>query len=180
MSTQGANAVISYKAMSAAVYTWLERLNYNVLPAKGKLAGSIRNSCRIDRSVVESPVDPQRLIGYLRRNFPGQKVALTNFAHSLASIYGVRHLKNVIIFNDPDLYWMDIKAQDKGGTTDEKFPFMVMTAEMLYPVKSIFLVDGRGFRPYANRWLQKSAAPRNYIYTFFSLDAFREWALKNL
>ncbi len=75
---------------------------------------------------------------------------------------------------------IECKWQQKDGSVDEKFPYMLLNAEKYQPESEIvLLIDGGGARPEAVAWLKKAAkrVSTKKIHVF-TVTEYRQWFQK--
>lgn len=66
--------------------------------------------------------------------------------------------------------------QQERGTTDEKYPYIVLNIQQRYPHKTIAIIDGGGYRKQARDWVVKQQG--NNIIHVFSMGEFSKWVDK--
>jgi hypothetical protein len=55
----------------------------------------------------------------------------------------------------PDGLIVESKWQTSAGSVDEKFPYLVLNVKEVYPLPTIIVLTGDGYRPGAERWLKR-------------------------
>ena len=66
------------------------------------------------------------------------------------SIYGSEYNCDFILYHPerwPGCLVIESKWQQRSGSVDEKFPYIIANIEQQFPYKAIVLVDGGGFKP---------------------------------
>lgn len=99
----------------------------------------------------------------------GQGIYKTNLKCDFIIYHPTKFKEGVII---------ESKWQQTGGTADEKLPYTIMNIQLKYPLKTILLIDGRGFRPQAIEWVREQQG--NNLMKVFSMAEFQAWANRNL
>ncbi len=68
---------------------------------------------------------------------------------------------------------IEAKWQQVGGTTDEKYPYLVLNIQQKYPAKTIILLDGDGYRKMAAEWLKSQIG--NNLKSVLTMAEFQSW-----
>lgn len=93
------------------------------------------------------------------------------------NIYGLRRTVDFILYHPrkwPESLVIQCKWQASGGTTDEKYPFEVLSINADgYP--AIVVLDGGGYRQGAEQWLRGQAG-KNRLRHVFNLGDFQRFA----
>jgi len=55
----------------------------------------------------------------------------------------------------PDGLIIESKWQTESGSVDEKFPYLVLNIKEVFPLPTIIVLTGEGYRPGAERWLKR-------------------------
>ena len=91
------------------------------------------------------------------------------------SIYGTNLKSDFMLFHPqkwPMGLVIEVKWQQRSGTVDEKFPYLVMNI-WSSELQTILILDGGGYREGAERWV-RSMQKHNLLYVF-SLVEFITW-----
>lgn len=73
---------------------------------------------------------------------------------------------------------IESKWQERAGSVDEKWPFLVENIRHCYPCPTIIVIHGGGFRPGAERWLRRQVDAK--LIAVFRLEEFLSWCNHNL
>jgi len=73
---------------------------------------------------------------------------------------------------------IESKWQDKSGSVDEKFPYLVMNIQTRYTVPAIVIVAGGSCRLGALKWLGDQCDGERLV-DVFRLEEFISWALRS-
>ncbi|MDR2107274.1 MAG: hypothetical protein LBO73_02010 [Holosporaceae bacterium] len=74
---------------------------------------------------------------------------------------------------------IECKWQEKGGSTDEKYPYVVLNIKEKSQYPAIILLDGGGYKAGAEEWL-KHQVDEEKIIGVFNMGEFTKWANQNL
>jgi hypothetical protein len=74
---------------------------------------------------------------------------------------------------------VESKWQEKGGSVDEKFPYLVENIKRKYPCPAIVVAGGGGAKPEAIDWLRRQADGYK-LFAVFSLEEILTWTIRNL
>jgi len=95
-----------------------------------------------------------------------------------ASIYGTAIHADFVIQNFPDFprgLVLEVKWQDRGGSVDEKFPYLVTNAKSGgYGRPVILIAFGPGLRPGALTWVRGQIDPAHLI-AVLTLEELMSW-----
>jgi len=97
-------------------------------------------------------------------------------------IYGTPIKADILIERAPGFpagLIIESKWQGSGGSVDEKYPYLVLNIQQIYPCPVIILADGDGARPGAIQWL-KSQVDGTNLYAVFSFKELVTWCNRNL
>ena len=92
-------------------------------------------------------------------------------------IYGNNLNCDFILFHPqkhPSCLIIESKWQEKAGSVDEKFPFLVQNVREKYPYATIIVLDGGGYKKGAEEWLRKQTGPK--LLRVFNMMEFQKWA----
>ncbi|KAA0232038.1 MAG: hypothetical protein KJ053_02245 [Dehalococcoidia bacterium] len=146
--------------------------------AQGSRANFTGNQLQefIDRCLVSK--------GYQRvawRQFdPGRHLGQAIFAREFPlckSIYGTDIRSDFVLFHPdkhPDCLVIEAKWQEKAGSVDEKFPYLVANIRERYPHSTIIVLDGGGYKPRAGAWLRKQVGGK--LVKVMSMSEFQKWS----
>ena len=68
---------------------------------------------------------------------------------------------------------IEVRWQGKGGSTDEKYPFIVMNIKEKFKLPTIIVLDGDGYSTGAEKWLRTQTGCN--LLEVFDLSGFKEW-----
>jgi hypothetical protein len=74
---------------------------------------------------------------------------------------------------------IESKWQEKPGSVDEKFPYLVQNIIRCYPCPAIIVYGGKGAREGGLEWLHTQADGQKLL-AVFSLEEFLTWTIRNL
>jgi len=97
------------------------------------------------------------------------------------NIYGHASRVDFVIDNlaaFPDGLIVESKWQDRFGTVDEKFPYLLENIQQCYPLPTIIVVAGGGAKPGAVGWLRSHCDGLKLV-AVYSLEGFISWALRS-
>ncbi len=77
----------------------------------------------------------------------------------------------------PNKLIIESKWQQVGGSVDEKYPYLILNIQAKYPSKTILLLDGKGYKPGAERWLRGQSGNGNLLQVYNMME-FQAWANK--
>lgn len=103
----------------------------------------------------------------------------TTHFHIGDGIYETPKSCDYILFHPekwPDCLIIESLWQQSTGTTDEKFPYVVLNVQQRYPHRTVIVIDGGGYRQQALQWLKSQEG--NNIVKVFSLGEFSKWVDK--
>ena len=92
-------------------------------------------------------------------------------------IYGKARRVDFIVYHPekwPDCLVIECKWQSSGGTTDEKFPFLVLSIQ-INEFQTIVVLDGGGYRQSAENWI-KGQAGKNKLLHVYDMGDFARFA----
>jgi len=69
---------------------------------------------------------------------------------------------------------IECKWQQKAGSVDEKFPYIVENIKNHYPHNAILILDGGGYKRSAEKWV-KAQVNAKFI-SVFNMSEFQKWA----
>lgn len=115
--------------------------------AEGVIA-SILDSCRVD---------------YIRQHLIG------------ISIYG--HPLRADFYLPKDELIIESKWQDVAGSADEKLPYLVMNIRERYPLPTLLVLGGKGWKAGAITWVKKQV-DRTLLVDVLSVEEFMKWSGK--
>lgn len=98
--------------------------------------------------------------------------------HLVESLYGTKMPVDLIIrglLEFPEGLIIESKSQDQPGTVDEKLPYLVLNIKEKYPLPTIIVLDGGGYRSGAIDWV-KSQIDNKLIAVYENLGDFFSWA----
>lgn len=72
---------------------------------------------------------------------------------------------------------IESKWQDRDGTVDEKFPYLVENIRHCYPLPAVVVLHGGGCRPGARQWLRTRVDGQRLV-AVFNLEELTSWALR--
>lgn len=78
----------------------------------------------------------------------------------------------------PDGLIIESKWQERDGSVDEKFPYLVLNIKECYPCPTIIIAAGGGARDGALRWLRSQVGGR--LLAVLTLEEFVTWCNRNL
>lgn len=79
----------------------------------------------------------------------------------------------------PDGLIIESKWQEKAGSVDEKYPYLVNNIKNRYPVPTIVVIGGDGIRDGAAQWLREQVDGAQ-LYAVLSMEEFFTWTIRNL
>ena len=68
---------------------------------------------------------------------------------------------------------IEARWQGRGGSTDEKYPFLVMNIKEKFQLPTVIVLDGEGYSPGAELWLRAQTGCN--LLKVFNLPEFQEW-----
>jgi hypothetical protein len=74
----------------------------------------------------------------------------------------------------PDCLVIEAKWQETGGSTDEKFPYLVLNIKEKSPYPTIIVLDGGGFKPGSEQWLRGQVGGN--LLQVFNMMEFQRWS----
>ncbi len=74
----------------------------------------------------------------------------------------------------PNCLVIESKWQESSGSTDEKFPFMVLNIRQQYPCATVVVLDGGGYKKGAEKWLRKQVDAK--LTHVFNMMEFQKWS----
>jgi hypothetical protein len=92
------------------------------------------------------------------------------------SIYGSDYNCDFILYHPekwPDCLVIESKWQQRSGSVDEKFPYIIENIEKQFPYKAILLVDGGGFKKGAVDWIRKKVGKK--LIGVCNMAEFQKW-----
>ncbi len=72
---------------------------------------------------------------------------------------------------------VESKWQDRDGSVDEKFPYLVENIQRCYPLPAVVVAHGGGHRPGALAYLEERVDGQRFV-ALYSLEGFMSWALR--
>lgn len=93
------------------------------------------------------------------------------------SIYNTDLYTDVLLFDKEKFInklAIEIKWQQRSGSVDEKFPFLVMNIKEKFPCPAIIIIDGGGYKSGALEWLKNQIDKK--LIGVFSLAEFLKWS----
>lgn len=93
------------------------------------------------------------------------------------NIYGGRLLADLYLPSLP--LAIEVKWQDRRGSIDRVFPYVVENCRKAYPCPVVIVADGAGISPGALGWLRGQVDGRKLI-GVYSLPEFFSWALRGV
>lgn len=69
---------------------------------------------------------------------------------------------------------IESKWQQRGGSVDEKFPYLVENIRVKYPCPTIVVYGGDGAKPGAITWLRSKVDGRKLLHVM-TIDEFLQW-----
>lgn len=132
---------------------------------------------------------------YLRRGALPSRLAVQNMPYT--TIYGTKGKTEFCLIADsaaptaefpkpgrPFRCRVECKWQASSGSVDEKFPYLVLSAEQAYPEEHVILLleIEKGARPGAVQWLHNAVAERTFqtspekLIVVNNLSGFLDWA----
>lgn len=148
--------------------------------AKSQGAQANLTGTRMENHIELSLLD----CGYVKL---AEKYALVNDIKSLTqpsyarqvqigkTIYGTNLKSDFVLFHPdkwPEGLVIEVKWQQRGGTVDEKFPYLVMNI-WSSEYQTILILDGGGYRDGAERWI-RSMQKQNLLHVFNMVE-FLTW-----
>lgn len=94
------------------------------------------------------------------------------------SIYGTPLKCDFIIYDEekwPNGLVIEAKWQERAGSVDEKYPYLVLNINHQYETPCVIVLDGQGYKPGAEKWLRAQAGAGNLLHVF-GLVEFQRWA----
>lgn len=76
----------------------------------------------------------------------------------------------------PDCLIMEAKWQEKGGSVDEKYPYIVQNIKICYPYKTLLILDGGGYKAAAEAWLKRQVDAK--LIAVMDVKEFSNWVAK--
>lgn len=76
----------------------------------------------------------------------------------------------------PDCLVIEAKWQQSKGSVDEKYPFAVLNIKTRSPYKTIMLLDGKGYKKGAEKWLRAQVDKK--LLGIFNMVEFQTWVNK--
>lgn len=92
-------------------------------------------------------------------------------------IYGTDLKCDFILYHPqkhPKCLVIEAKWQERGGSVDEKFPYLVANILECYPYSTVIVLDGGGYKPGAGAWLRRQA--RGKLLKVMSMSEFQKWS----
>jgi len=92
------------------------------------------------------------------------------------SIYGKDLKVDYVIYHPekhPNCLIIESKWQQIKGSTDKKFPYIVMNIKQKYPYPAIVVLGGKGFKPEAENWLKNQVGGN--LKHVFDMVEFHTW-----
>ena len=74
----------------------------------------------------------------------------------------------------PTCLVIESKWQESSGSTDEKYPYLVLNVKEKLGYPTIIVVDGGGYKPGAEKWLRSQVGGR-LLYVFNMME-FQKWS----
>ena len=94
------------------------------------------------------------------------------------SIYGTAQYCDFICYQPerwPDNLIIESKWQQRSGSVDEKYPYLVLNIEGQYPCPTIVVLDGGGYKAGAEAWIRRQVGDGNLRHVF-NMAEFAAWA----
>ena len=104
----------------------------------------------------------------------GQKVYATQ-VYVGESIYGSKRKIDFLVFGAGrhPVFGIECKWQQKPGSVDEKYPFLVHNiAKTMLP--TIVILDGGGYKPAARLWMQEQVKSQEYLIAVYDIAEFQQ------
>ena len=92
------------------------------------------------------------------------------------SIYETDIYGDFVIFHPgkhPNCLVIESKWQQSPGSVDEKLPFLVQNIKERFPIDSVVVIDGGGFKKGAIKWVKSQIGGR--LLDVFSMSDFHKW-----
>lgn len=77
-----------------------------------------------------------------------------------------------------DCLVIECKWQEKSGSVDEKFPYLVQNIKEKFPHATIIILDGGGYKKEAEAWLKKQVDGKKLVHVF-TMSEFQKWSNGN-
>lgn len=109
-----------------------------------------------------------------------EQAIYTRRFHAGTSIYGTPLYADFAIYHPqkwPDCLILEAKWQQAGGSVDEKYPYLVLNIENCHCYATVLLLDGKGYKKGAERWIRSQAGTAKLLHVF-SMAEFHTWANK--
>ena len=97
--------------------------------------------------------------------------------HVGKSIYGTNQFCDFICYHPerwPDNLIIESKWQQRGGSVDEKYPYLVLNIQIQYQCPTILVLDGGGYKRGAESWIRSQVGHGNFRYVF-NMREFATW-----
>ena len=94
------------------------------------------------------------------------------------SIYGHKQKCDFLLYHKekhPNRLSIEAKWQEKPGSVDEKFPFLVENLK-LRECDTIIVLDGGGYKKGAEKWLRRQVDRKNRLVGVFSMQEFQKYS----
>ena len=106
----------------------------------------------------------------------GQPIFTRRFDVGL-SIYNTRQYCDFIIYHPerwPDNLIIESKWQQRSGSVDEKYPYLILNINMQYKSPTILLLAGSGYKKGAEHWIRSQVGTGNLRHVF-NMPEFAAW-----
>ena len=97
--------------------------------------------------------------------------------HIAESIYETALNCDFILYHPqkhPNRLVIDAKWQQRGGSVDEKYPFLILNIKYRYLTPTVIVLDGGGYKATAEQWLRAQVGD-NLLHVF-NMAQFQTWA----
>lgn len=97
------------------------------------------------------------------------------------NIYDATRKTDFLIVNRkkfPNDLIIECKWQEKSGSVDEKYPFLLFNIQKT-GVPTLVLIDGGGYRPAALKWLKAQVNPQNHLVAVWDMEEFKVKTSRN-
>jgi len=93
------------------------------------------------------------------------------------SIYETKLYTDIILYHPekyPSCLAIEVKWQQRPGSVDEKYPFLLLNIEKIFPCPAILLLDGGGYKKGAETWIRKQKDDK--FLGVFTFSEFMAWS----
>jgi hypothetical protein len=97
-----------------------------------------------------------------------------------ASIYGTPINADFRVFGlkqYPDGLIIECKWQSASGSVDEKFPYLVLNIKERFPLPTMVVLSGKGYKPGAEEWLRRQVD--DWLVAVMDLEEFITWMMNS-